>query len=248
VRSAAIDDIYRRIVRTGLPGPPVKSMREVEAGLVRQFKRRCHHFLADTPDQDDWLEWIALMQHYDAPTRFLDWTYSLYVGVFFAVERSDRECAVWAVDATWLPDEATRIFEERAGGRDPLRSDNNARTLAGFKDAFNMTPPLLFARPVNPYRLNERLSIQQGSFLLRGTSARRSRRISRPSFGAPRASACSSSRFPTTRTCAGVSFAQLHRMNVSRAILFPGLEGFAESLSTQLLIPQMLIADSGALP
>jgi hypothetical protein len=32
--------------------------------------------LADTPDQDDWLEWIALMQHYGAPTRFLDWTYS----------------------------------------------------------------------------------------------------------------------------------------------------------------------------
>jgi hypothetical protein len=45
VRSAAIDGIYRRIVRTGLPGPPVKSMREVEAGLVRQFKRRCHTFL-----------------------------------------------------------------------------------------------------------------------------------------------------------------------------------------------------------
>ena len=30
--------------------------------------------------------------------------------------------------------------------------------------------------------------------------------------------------------------------------LFPGREGFAESLSTQLLIPQMLVADSGALP
>jgi hypothetical protein len=31
-----------------------------------------------------------------------------------------------------------------------------------------MTPPLLFARPVNPYRLNERLTIQQGSFLAQG--------------------------------------------------------------------------------
>jgi hypothetical protein len=54
------------------------------------------HFLADTPDQDDWLEWIALMQHYGAPTRFLDWTYSLYVAVFFAVERSDRVCLLIA--------------------------------------------------------------------------------------------------------------------------------------------------------
>lgn len=76
-RNAAVDALYRDIVRTGLPGPPPKSMAEVEAGLVRHFKRRCHHFLADPPDRDDWLELIALMQHYGAPTRFLDWTYSL---------------------------------------------------------------------------------------------------------------------------------------------------------------------------
>jgi len=155
---------------------------------------------------------------------------------------------VWAVDATWLPDEATRIFEERAGGRDPLRSDNNPRTLAGFKDAFNMTPALLFARPVNPYRLNERLTIQQGSFLAQGDIGT----TFEENFEAIlRRSACKrlfKFTIPDDADLRRSILRQLHRMNVSRATLFPGLEGFAESLSTQLLIPQMLVADSGALP
>src|SRR4029453_16429698 len=54
---------------------------EVEKKLLREFGRRVHLYLKDSsriPDTGDTLEWISLMRHYGAPTRMLDWTYSIH--------------------------------------------------------------------------------------------------------------------------------------------------------------------------
>lgn len=40
-------------------------------------------------------EWMSIMQHYKAPTRFLDWTTSFYVALFFAVNDDTKDGAVW---------------------------------------------------------------------------------------------------------------------------------------------------------
>jgi hypothetical protein len=50
------------------------------------------------------LEWLALMRHYGAPTRLLDWTYSLYVALFFSLAESNvkKPATVWALDTAWL--------------------------------------------------------------------------------------------------------------------------------------------------
>ena len=52
---------------------------EHEKGIIREFRRRAHHYLPDATLLGDSLELLALMQHHGAPTRLLDWTYSLYV-------------------------------------------------------------------------------------------------------------------------------------------------------------------------
>jgi hypothetical protein len=46
---------------------------------------------------------LALAQHYDVPTRLLDWTYSAYVACYFAASsavksRASDRFAVWALD------------------------------------------------------------------------------------------------------------------------------------------------------
>lgn len=58
---------------------PENKRRELESYMIREFKRRLHHYTANTPSINETDEWLALMQHHGAPTRLLDFTYSPYV-------------------------------------------------------------------------------------------------------------------------------------------------------------------------
>ena len=50
---------------------------------------------------------VSTMQHHGAPTRLLDFTYSVYVAAYFALENADSDgCAVWAVNGPWTLDRA----------------------------------------------------------------------------------------------------------------------------------------------
>lgn len=40
-------------------------------------------------------DWLTIMQHYSAPTRFLDWTSSFFVALYFAVVDNRIDGAVW---------------------------------------------------------------------------------------------------------------------------------------------------------
>ncbi|MGF1614354.1 MAG: FRG domain-containing protein [Gammaproteobacteria bacterium] len=49
---------------------------KIERGLVRLFRRQLHSYSEEALFQPSTLmECLALMQHYGAPTRLLDWTY-----------------------------------------------------------------------------------------------------------------------------------------------------------------------------
>jgi hypothetical protein len=77
---------------------------DVEKFFIFQFKRRAHNYLSPSllpKDERDTPEWLALMQHHGAPTRLLDFTKSPYIATFFAIEESDSDCAVWAIDKHW---------------------------------------------------------------------------------------------------------------------------------------------------
>lgn len=57
--------------------------RDLNRTLIR-YRRTAHTVAQQLPDDDDWIGWMSLIQHYGGPTRLLDFTESIFVAAFFA--------------------------------------------------------------------------------------------------------------------------------------------------------------------
>jgi FRG domain len=204
---------------------------EVEETLLREFRRRYQHYAAHIPHAQDVFEWFSLMQHHGAPTRLLDWTYSIYVAAYFALEKAEGPSAVWAIDTRWCQEQAIEALR-LIGKKEPeILSEKLSDEKYFFK-----TRKLLFESPftrfvclVNAFYMNERLTLQRGVFLWPGDV--------RCSFednlsalpGHDDADRVVKLILPYPLREEALS--ELHDMNISRATLFPGLDGFAQTLA-----------------
>ncbi len=233
---------YRKISEEKVGDDEKRALSEIEKGLLRDFKRKCHHHLQDVPPDGNTLEWLTLMQHHGAPTRLLDFTYSFFVALYFAIEDADRECALWAIDSRWLSNMNGSLFDAITGkDYDHL---TKATTRAGqeeFFERFFWELAMPRVEVINAYRLNQRLIIQQGVFLCPGD-------ISVPFMdnlhsllrGRSNPDKFVKLKIGLTARERRTVLRHLHRMNITRATLFPGLDGFAKSLANLLIFPDIL--------
>jgi hypothetical protein len=218
---------------------------QVERKLLKEFKRRAHFWVDPLPGHGDVLGWLALMQHYGAPTRLLDWTYSFFVAAFFALRDAvsnpphmRKAAVVWALfrDAFSLKEQApaARKAYDDVEVNSSWQADMGRADADNIYDGINayllhvMENPTRSIWAINAFQLNERLSVQQGLFVCPGdltTSFEQNLMAGRPS--------------PENLVCFEVSteprarremLGALHRMNINNASLFPGLDGFAGSL------------------
>jgi hypothetical protein len=222
-----------------------------EAYIIRDFRRRAQNYVKNLPSPDDYIGWLSLLQHYGGPTRLLDFTYSIYVALFFATETSLSNSAIWAVNIQQLINQLSKVTDynlverERTFEKIISRTNHWAETI--IKDRNNRS--IVF--PVEPFHLNERISIQQGIFLFPGDIEKtfESNICSVFEFGFNELSNSNASNLDISNINEIIlseisvikimipsklhskSLVELHKMNVTAATLFPGLDGFARSLS-----------------
>lgn len=219
---------------------------EIERLLVREFRRNYRGADAEIVAADT-LFCMGLMRHYGAPTRLLDWTYSPYIALFFAIKDlepcdSNHEGGgnlghLWALDTA-----ACREVARSAAGDKPLQQrfdDAGVQDDATFREIY-LTPPFRrFVLPENPWTFHERHQVQQGVFLCPGDVSSsyesnlaaldaRDQAMEKPERALRRYT------IRLTSEARRTMLLQLHRGNITEASLFPGLDGFARSLVHRL--------------
>lgn len=227
--------------------------RGIEQALLRSFMRKAHHYLNHIPDTDDLIEWLAIVRHYGAPTRMLDWTYSFYVAVYNAVESwvpsrgKEKWPVVWALDAGWLSD-VQKKKEPLLTGLENMVPDSidKSRHEQNLVVKFLMETPHVRSLVYNAtgFRLNERLSAQQGTFLVQAC-------LSRPFYANLKSQIedhtmrrfCTRTHFHCIelridRQRRDHILRELNNMNINHATLYPDLEGFAKSLERHMAYPE----------
>ncbi|MEQ1794263.1 MAG: hypothetical protein ABL970_08740 [Nitrospira sp.] len=136
-------------------------------------------------------------------------------------EKPSQQAAVWALNTKQLT-EALKKGALKNYWRLYQKKDSKSFTALYIK----RKRPIQFIGVVNPLRLNERLSIQQGVFLCPGDIGHSWDENFKASGSIPDALKL----FVMDTTIIDPAFKDLSRMNVTSRSLCPGLDGYARSL------------------
>lgn len=210
--------------------------------MLTLFKQGAHHYLrscAHLPDNT--LEWLALMQHHGAPTRLLDFTRSPYIASFFAMDNAfppEGKCVIWAVNTLLCNKQAVKLLNEQRTEKSgyPILSEfDYGAILENFEEIFISNPNLpQLILPISPDKKNERLTIQQGLFLCPGDPSSFMENLYYSGEYEEHVK-----RIIISNSCRRDAIEDLKLMNISHATLFPGLDGFARSLSNNIYIKKL---------
>lgn len=232
-----------------------------ERSMIAAFQRRLHHYQDSLPEEDDFVAWLAIMQHHGTCTRLIDFTHSFYVALFFATALPEKESCVWAIDEMWLRDAAEEFAQqcdlkisEDKGYHDRWEINQNVANrflerqygeALGNSNGSSDLPRGVFL--VEPKKQILRLAIQQGLFvvpadptvgLLENIEALAKR---------TEASQCDDSWIEclsasVKKIVVPVSLNETVRlhlaaMNITAETLFPGIDGFARAVMDQEVFP-----------
>jgi hypothetical protein len=214
---------------------PLEGARNAENNLLREFRRHFHRYSLDEPLAKDKIEWLAVMQHHGAPTRLLDWTFSEYVALFFAINGADvtTPCSVWALNQTKCWANLKRKVPKRIRKKlEAYDKDTEATNYVLSHDDLTLVAPL------NPFRLNARLSVQQGTFLVPlNMNATFMENFESAVKG--KANLCRKFDIQCSPKFLSSAYTELKRMNITDLTLFPDLDGLARSTILSVILEHL---------
>ena len=143
-----------------------RKIAEKEKIMVEEFKRMISF---DHPLGDETLPYLMMMQHYGIPTRLLDFSYSLFVALYFAYENAEMperenepERAIWAIKLDGIGDWLLKYCKPDGGKMEECNYIELVNRLLSDKPTFGPSKgvvPILHAT-------NPRMVAQKGLFLM----------------------------------------------------------------------------------
>ncbi|MHA7966702.1 FRG domain-containing protein [Paenibacillus sp. CAU 1782] len=204
------------------------------------FKSQSHLYLTINPDshldiikliQDEpnneytnnKLEWLSLMQHYGAPTRMVDWTFSPFIGLFFGVENAKEDFALYAINLEYIREKNKLNFKKTE--------------LLLNKLFIQVSQKNLFVYPFEPQISNERILKQQGLFMVPSSNYRTlDYLLSQYDIenGVDEKGEVVAYKYIVSKSLIVECIRNLRLMNITPDSLFPGLEGFSRTFKLHL--------------
>lgn len=179
--SESVGKLTPRIFRPEFTADPLltASLPLLERRFIEQFKRDArplaHH---QVPDDDDHLGWLYVMQHYEAPTRLLDWTENVLAALFFAVtSEREKDGELWALLPWALNNEADVGWGMPLYDRNPVLDylvrepfwppDDRGKLATEIAEKYD-SEEKVFSRPVafEPRRDFTRMVVQSSTFTI----------------------------------------------------------------------------------
>lgn len=214
-----------------------------EKTVLAKIKSSVSYIPVDSRPADDF-SWLALLQHHGCKTRLVDFTRSFYIALFFAVsDHFDDDAAIWAI--------STSAMKRKAENANTKQDNENVFRRKLVEAALSwgaFKPSDLGVTCAAPTQLNKRLIAQQGLFLcpldfhktfmenlmialnLTGTK-KGSKGLSAYDDLSNEAKSGKVIKIVINGDDKRNIQKHLQMMNITKATLFPGLDGYCESLN-----------------
>ena len=162
-----VENHHPNYVETSMPASYEKRMLDEFQWKYPSYEK------GHIPEKEEAIEWLSLMRHYGSPTRMLDFSYSMYVALFMAIDGSfHQKSAIWALNKHVLNDKLIRKY----------CAENNTNVVLGdagdkyiYEEATKAINKRFYIKKDNeenylydtrPHLSNERINRQQGLFVI----------------------------------------------------------------------------------